>query len=55
MLNWLARYAAVIDHVVDADGRPRTSVLDVGCGPHGLALPDGELSALRAGRTVLVA
>jgi hypothetical protein len=24
VLNWLARYAAVIDHVVDADGRPRT-------------------------------
>jgi SAM-dependent methyltransferase len=37
VLNWLGRYAAVIDHVVDADGRARTSVLDVGCGPHGLA------------------
>jgi SAM-dependent methyltransferase len=37
VLNWLARHAAVIDHVVDADGRARTSVLDVGCGPHGLA------------------
>jgi SAM-dependent methyltransferase len=37
VLNWLARYAAVIDHVVDADGHARTSVLDVGCGPHGLA------------------
>ena len=37
MLNWLARYAAVIDHVVNADGRARTSVPDVGCGPHGLA------------------
>jgi hypothetical protein len=37
VLSWLARYAAVIDHVVDADGRARTSVLDVGCGPHGLA------------------
>jgi hypothetical protein len=37
VLNWLARYAAVIDHVVDADGNALTSVLDVGCGPHGLA------------------
>jgi SAM-dependent methyltransferase len=37
VLNWLARYAAVIDQVVDAEGRARTSVLDVGCGPHGLA------------------
>jgi hypothetical protein len=40
VLNGLARYAAVIDHVVDTDRA---------------APPDGELSALRARRTVLVA
>jgi hypothetical protein len=37
MLNWLARYAALRDLLLDADGRPRSSILDVGCGPHGLA------------------
>jgi hypothetical protein len=37
MLNWLARYAPLRDHLLDERGRPRASVLDVGCGPHGLA------------------
>lgn len=37
MLNWLARYAALRDVLLDADGAPRGSILDVGCGPHGLA------------------
>jgi len=37
MLNWLARYAPLRDLLIDDDGRARTSVLDVGCGPHGLA------------------
>jgi hypothetical protein len=37
MLNWLARYAPLRDLILDDAGRPRTSVLDVGCGPHGLA------------------
>jgi hypothetical protein len=37
MLNWLARYAPLRDLLLDDTGRPRTSVLDVGCGPHGLA------------------
>ena len=37
MLNWIARYAPVRDFILDDDGRPRTSLLDVGCGPHGLA------------------
>ena len=37
MLNWLARYAPLRDLIVDDSGRPRTSLLDVGCGPHGLA------------------
>lgn len=42
MLNWLARYAPLRDVLLDGDGRPRSSVLDVGCGPHGLscAFPD---------------
>ncbi len=39
MLNWLARYAAVITELdLSADGELRESVLDVGCGPHGLSV-----------------
>jgi hypothetical protein len=37
MLNWLARYAPLRDTLLDGDGRARTSILDVGCGCHGLA------------------
>jgi hypothetical protein len=37
MLNWLARYAPLRDLLLDDAGRPRTSILDVGCGPHGMA------------------
>ncbi|HEX4009191.1 MAG TPA: glycosyltransferase [Solirubrobacteraceae bacterium] len=38
MLNWLTRYAVVCDELVfDAGGALTESVLDVGCGPHGLA------------------
>ncbi len=37
MLNWLARYAPLRDTLLDGGGRPRTSILDVGCGCHGLA------------------
>jgi hypothetical protein len=36
MLNWLARYAPAGAALL-ADGRPTGSILDVGCGPHGLA------------------
>jgi SAM-dependent methyltransferase len=42
MLNWLTRYAFVRDELdIAPDGQLRESVLDVGCGPHGLstALP----------------
>jgi SAM-dependent methyltransferase len=39
MLNWLARYAAVIAELdLGPDGDLRESVLDVGCGPHGLSV-----------------
>jgi 2-polyprenyl-3-methyl-5-hydroxy-6-metoxy-1,4-benzoquinol methylase len=38
MLNWLTRYASVTSELsFDTDGRLTESVLDVGCGPHGLA------------------
>ncbi len=37
MLNWLARYAPLRDELLDASGSPRASILDVGCGCHGLA------------------
>src|SRR4051794_3077018 len=37
MLNWLARYAPAAAHLVGDRGRARGSILDVGCGPHGLA------------------
>jgi SAM-dependent methyltransferase len=38
MLNWLTRYASVIAELdFDRDGQLGESVLDVGCGPHGLA------------------
>jgi hypothetical protein len=37
MLNWLARYAPLRELLIDDSGSPRSSVLDVGCGPHGLA------------------
>ncbi|HEU4657948.1 MAG TPA: class I SAM-dependent methyltransferase [Capillimicrobium sp.] len=37
MLNWLARYAPLRDTLLDERGRARSSILDVGCGPHGLA------------------
>jgi len=38
MLNWLTRYAFVHDALeFDVAGHLRESVLDVGCGPHGLA------------------
>jgi SAM-dependent methyltransferase len=38
MLNWLTRYAFVHAELdFDASGALRDSVLDVGCGPHGLA------------------
>jgi hypothetical protein len=36
MLNWLARYAPAGAMLLD-DGRAAGSILDVGCGPHGLA------------------
>jgi hypothetical protein len=36
MLNWLARYAPAGALLIE-DGRPTGSILDVGCGPHGLA------------------
>lgn len=38
MLNWLTRYASVmVELEFDDDGNLLESVLDVGCGPHGLA------------------
>jgi hypothetical protein len=37
MLNWLARYAPAGAEILDAEGRPAGSLLDVGCGPHGFA------------------
>jgi SAM-dependent methyltransferase len=38
VLNWLTRYAPVAAELdFDTDGRLLESVLDVGCGPHGLA------------------
>ncbi len=38
MLNWLTRYASVTAELdFDPDGYLLESVLDVGCGPHGLA------------------
>jgi SAM-dependent methyltransferase len=37
MLNWLARYAPLRELLLDDNGTPRSSILDVGCGPHGLA------------------
>lgn len=37
MLNWLLRYAPVVDLVRAPGGGLGGSVLDVGCGPHGLA------------------
>ena len=37
MLNWLARYAPAGAAILDTDGRPEGSLLDVGCGPHGFA------------------
>ncbi len=38
MLNWLSRYAFVVEELgFGQDGRLTESVLDVGCGPHGLA------------------
>ncbi len=38
MLNWLTRYAFVCEELgFDADGALLESVLDVGCGPHGLS------------------
>lgn len=38
MLNWLTRYASVMAELdLDPDGQLLESVLDVGCGPHGLA------------------
>jgi hypothetical protein len=37
VLNWLARYAPLRDTLLDEDGRARSSILDVGCGCHGLA------------------
>lgn len=38
MLNWLTRYASVMAELdLDSEGYLRESVLDVGCGPHGLA------------------
>ena len=36
MLNWLARYAPAGAMLLE-DGRATGSILDVGCGPHGLA------------------
>lgn len=41
MLNWLTRYAPAVS-VLAREGAAPVSVLDVGCGPHGLAcaLPD---------------
>jgi SAM-dependent methyltransferase len=38
VLNWLSRYAFVVAELgFDQDGKLVESVLDVGCGPHGLA------------------
>ncbi|GAC1322440.1 MAG: hypothetical protein NVSMB25_17590 [Thermoleophilaceae bacterium] len=37
MLNWLCRYAPVSRLVLDEGGKLRTSLLDVGSGPHGFA------------------
>jgi hypothetical protein len=37
MLNWLARYAPAGAAILDGEGRPEGSLLDVGCGPHGFA------------------
>ena len=37
MLNWLARYAPAGTAILEEDGRPAGSFLDVGCGPHGFA------------------
>jgi hypothetical protein len=37
MLNWLARYAPAGAAILDAEGLPEGSLLDVGCGPHGFA------------------
>ena len=37
MLNWLARYAPLRPLLLDAEGRLQGSVLDAGCGCHGLA------------------
>ncbi len=37
MLGWLARYAPLKPFLLDELGKLRTSVLDVGSGPHGLA------------------
>ena len=37
MLNWLARYAPAGAAILDAEGQPEGSLLDVGCGPHGFA------------------
>src|SRR5579875_2629151 len=39
MLNWLTRYAPVAAELrLDGSGRLLESVLDVGCGPHGLSI-----------------
>ena len=49
MLNWLTRYAFVRAELgVDSAGNLRESVLDVGCGPHGLstALPDASFAGV---------
>lgn len=48
MLNWLLRYAPVVDLVRGPDGRLASSVLDVGCGPHGLAcaMPEAEFTGV---------
>src|SRR2546423_5401364 len=37
VLNWLCRYAPAGALLLDDEGRLRTSLLDVGCGPHGFA------------------
>lgn len=37
MLNWLCRYAPVRELLCDDDHRLRSSLLDVGCGPHGFS------------------
>lgn len=45
MLNWLARYAPVVA-LLRTDPDP-VSILDVGCGPHGLACAmDGEFAGI---------